>query len=440
MLRNENAGSYWRSLVTKVMGGPKFDEKGSGYSFSDVLAEERSLALDNVDKDPKSALLCLSIADPTWKMPLGAFMAGFKYFVSHPFSSRYTDLFGVALCADAGLVKNTHELISDYLNQVHPITRGVFTPDWVQYSPGAVKRALAEYIPTVLFEPGALLLFPAPGYPVITDPKNNRGAEVHTVPMTYIDGQWDVDYQASARLFRDHNSRKRFMYLNIPENPTGRAYSRLKWTAVLDWAKENGVVLIVDEAYTHLRFSSSYSVLDVPGWEECCIVLQSVSKGWNATGLRFGWIVADPTLIKAFRVAMDVKDSGMFGPTIAMGLWCLRHPGYTQTTCARYKELHTALADGLQKAGFKVSMPDAGLCQLTPAPRSANGTQFADAQECAQWFRKNLRISLMHYTVNNQPWLRWAVTLKPVPECGLPNEASVIAEAVRRLQSVKFTF
>jgi len=182
------------------------------------------------------------------------------------------------------------------------------------------------------------------------------------------------------------------------------------------------------------------SVLTIPGWEECSLVLQSVSKGWNATGLRFGWVVGHPTVVKAVRKVMDVKDSGMFGPSIAAALTCLQHPEWAEETRQRYEALHRLLLEGLQSAGFQTVMPDAGLCQFTPAPKSVDGKPFSDAVACGQWFRKELRVSLMHYTVDGETWLRWAVTLKPVPECGLPDEAAVIREVARRLNGVRFTF
>jgi hypothetical protein len=98
------------------------------------------------------------------------------------------------------------------------------------------------------------------------------------------------------------------------------------------------------------------------------------------------------------------------------------------------------LNTGLVSAGFTCLMPDAGLCQFMPAPRSADGSSFADAAECAKWMREKLRISVMHNKVNSMPWLRFAVTLRPVPECGIQTDEDVIKETVRRLKSVQWTF
>lgn len=442
MEKNAEMDLFWRKALSPEMGGVEFDKPGGGYSFSSVLAEERALIAENIPGDRRSALLCLSIADPTWKMPTGAFLAGAEYFRLNPYSTRYTDNFGVNICPEAEINNNTHEQLAAYLWKMHPAGKVSFTTDWVQYSPGSIKRALAEYIPTALFGPDSCLFFPTPGYGVIKDPKNKRGVKVVDVPMVLQNGQWDIDYIKITELLSEdlRKARNRVLYLNMPHNPTGAAYDRERWSKIIRWANTNRVILIVDEAYTHLRFGASCSVLDVEGWETCCVVLQSVSKGWNATGLRFGWVVANPTFIKAIRMVMDVKDSGMFGPSIASGLWCLKNTDYTKTTVDQYSNLHVALAAGLQEAGFGSSMPQAGLCQFTPAPVAADGVMFNSAVECAQWFRKVPRISLMHYTLNDKPWLRWAVTLKPVPDCGLPDELSVIDEAARRLRDVKFVF
>ena len=452
MAVNQKLDTFWRSTLTECMGGTEFDKPGGGYSFSTVLDEERALAKANIPGDPSSALLRFSIADPTWKMPQAAWDAGEAYYRLQPHSTRYTDNFGVALCEEAGISKNTHEQLADYLNGAHHGSGVVFTDKWVQYLPGSIKRALSEFIPTALFDAGTILVFPAPGYGVIKDPKNKRDAKSVDVPLIYDQASksWDIDSETAKKLLNNlyTSFNRRVMYLNIPHNPTGMAYCYEQWVGAIEWALKNDVILIVDEAYTHLRFGATCSVLDVPGWEDCCIVLPSISIGWNATGERFGWVVAHPTMISALRMVTDVKDSGMFGPTIASALWCIKNPEFANKTMAEYAQLHRALAEGLQSVGFEAKMPDAGLCQFMKAPEAINGQKMENSAQCAKWLRDNLRISTMHAVVKykaggveiDTSWLRWATTITLVPECGLPTEASVIAEGMRRLRSVKFEF
>jgi aspartate/methionine/tyrosine aminotransferase len=435
MMINTEIETHWRSVIAECCGGSTFDAPGGGYSFSNVLNEERLLMEANVPGDSRSALCKLSIADPTWKMPIGAMEALMGYYNSSPDATRYTDLKGIP---------GTHETISAFLNKKHPEGSVQFTPDWVQYSPGSIKRMLGEYIPSLLFDKTTHLFFPTPGYGVIKDPINTRDAIVHNVPLVFSGGRWHIDCEQINSIItglpEGGRSVRKVLYVNMPHNPTGNTLSRLEWMSLIMWATKNDIILVVDEAYTHLRFEDSSSVFDIPGWQRCCIVLQSVSKGWNATGLRFGYVVAQPTLIKAFRKVMDVKDSGGFGPAIAAGLWCLNNPGFADGTCERYRVLHAALFNGLKDAGFDTSMPQAGLCQFAPAPRAVNGVEFKDVTECAQYFRKEMRVSVMSYALKERNWLRWAVTIAPVIECCLPDEAAVIAEVVRRLKSVKFEF
>lgn len=435
-----NLDQKWRGMIAERCGGEDFDAPGGGYAFSDVLDEEERLAEANITSDKSSALLTLSIADPTWKMHPSAMDAAMDYYLKSKQATRYTDNAGIRKCEEIGIFKSTHEQLAEYLYRRFSGSNFQFTPDCVQYSPGSIKRALAEFIPSTFFDPKTVLFFPAPGYPVIKDPKNNRGAIIQDIAMENSNNSWHISL-AKFEQSSEFSRRKKYIYINKPHNPTAIGFRREDWRTVINWAIKHDVKLIVDEAYIDLCYKENIvSVLTIPGWEECCIVLQSVSKGWNATGLRFGWVVGHPTVIKALRKVTDVKDSGMFGPSIAAGLKCLENLEWADETRGRYRELHQLLNNGLKSAGFNAPMPDAGLCQLTPAPMVADGVEFYDSIECAKWFREKLRISLMHYTVNDQPWLRWAVTFWPVPECNLSDEKAVIEEVVRRLQEVKFEF
>ncbi|OGY52019.1 MAG: hypothetical protein A3J59_03820 [Candidatus Buchananbacteria bacterium RIFCSPHIGHO2_02_FULL_56_16] len=435
---------FWRCRVADRCGGAGFDEPGSGYSFSAVLAEERELEQLNQPGDPSSALLKLSIADPTDKMSYEAFATGIKLFHECPDASRYTDLAGVRAGNGTDL-GDTHEEIVKYLIGRFPQLADQLTVDWVQYSPGAIKRALAEYIPAAFFinegsptsRRQTQLLYPKPGYGVIKDAINRRGAIVTEIPLENHNDRWQMPFPWDFQL-ADYSP---VLYLNVPHNPTGMTYDVNRWMATLCWARDVGAIVVVDEAYIDLCYRhDACSVLTIPGWEANCIVLQSVSKGWDATGLRFGWIVAHPTAIKVLRKVMDLKDSGMFAPSIAAGLECLRNPVWTTRAKQRYEQLHRLLNAGLREAGFNAPMPEAGLCQFTPAPVAVDGHRFGSIIECAKWFRQTLRVSLMDYELGRHWYLRWAVTIKPVPECDLPTRESVIAEVCRRLGEHRLSF
>ena len=414
---------FARSLVADRLGGKDFDIPGTGYSFSAVLKEEAELMKENIKGDPTSALLPLSIADPTWKMPEEAMWAGVKYFLTDPDASRYKDNRGVIIDG-----KDTNDRLSEMLG---------LPTKMVQYSPQAIKGSLSEYFPESFFQKRDLLIFPIPGYIVVKDLINNRGVQVLDLEMVEKDGKWSIPHED---VDFPENIKRKFMYINDPHNPTGSAMNREEKVKLLAWAVENNVFLIVDEAYHETRYDDSVSFMEISGWESHCIILRSVSKGYNATGLRVGSMTSNEIIISAIRKTSNVKHSGAWGMDIIMAETCWEHPEWAIKTMERYKNLHRLLYNGLREVGFQGNMPNAGLCQFTPAPIAVNGKSFKSVIECAQWFRENLRISLMHYCVGGKWYLRWAVTIKPVPECGLETEKAVIQEVVKRLKDNKFEF
>ncbi|KPJ55921.1 hypothetical protein AMJ49_06065, partial [Parcubacteria bacterium DG_74_2] len=161
MENNENIDidKMWRSLVAGRCGGENFDTPGGGYAFSAILAEERKLEKGNIEGEPSSALIEMSVADPVLKMRIEAVKEGMFYYEQSPDATRYTDLTGIR----ADNIEGTNKEICDAIKKKHKNLPKGFNKDWVQYSPGSIKRALAEYIPSTFFSDRVLIIFPTPG-------------------------------------------------------------------------------------------------------------------------------------------------------------------------------------------------------------------------------------------------------------------------------------
>lgn len=430
----------WRKDVHSRCGGEDFDARGTGYGFTQVLEDEATLEKSkrwNIPGDRKSAFIKSSVADPLLKMLQQAMDAGMKYYKEDPYATRYKDLRGIP---------GTHERIFQYLIDCYPELRQVkgFNSKCVQHLTGSIKGGLSNIIPATFFGPEAVLIVPIPGYSVIKEPENCHGINVINVPMIETENGWKFPLPIKDKEINDFLSsyKSRYLYLNSPHNPTGATLTKEEWLAILEWAREKDIKIFVDEAYDWIRFDDSPSILQIPGWWERCVVLQSISKGWNATGVRFGWLIGNPTAIKALRRPMDKKDSGLFGPTIAAALECLSNPQWARKTKEYYLQLHAVLAEELNRAGFNdARIPGGGLCQLTRTPISANGKEFESLEDCARWFREVLGVSAMHYMGSEgKEFLRWTVTIEANPECDLPTERDVIREAGRRLKEANFAF
>jgi len=79
-----------------------------------------------------------------------------------------------------------------------------------------------------------------------------------------------------------------------PGNPTGTVYSREEIFRIAALAKRKGLYFISDEVYREFIYDglSHTSVLEVPGFEENAILVDSISKRYSACGARIGCIVS----------------------------------------------------------------------------------------------------------------------------------------------------
>jgi len=88
--------------------------------------------------------------------------------------------------------------------------------------------------------------------------------------------------------------RTRFVLLCNPNNPTGTVYSRAEVQRVADFCREHDLFLVSDEVYREFVYdgASATSALDLPGFEDRVVVVDSLSKRFSACGIRLGCFVS----------------------------------------------------------------------------------------------------------------------------------------------------
>lgn len=86
--------------------------------------------------------------------------------------------------------------------------------------------------------------------------------------------------------------------LNRPNNPMGVAATYEQLKAVVDWAVENGAIIIYDSAYAAWIDEEGIpqTIMAIPGSELCCVEMISGSKGDALTGLRAGAFIVPQKL------------------------------------------------------------------------------------------------------------------------------------------------
>ncbi|CAI9096380.1 OLC1v1032510C1 [Oldenlandia corymbosa var. corymbosa] len=151
-----------------------------------------------------------------------------------------------------------------------------------------------------------------------------------------------------------------------PNNPTGLAASREQLTRLVQFAKDNGSIIVYDSEYS-MYMSEAHkprSIFDIPGAQEVAIEVSSFSKYAGFTGVRLGWTVVPKQLLYSdgFPVAKDFSRvictafNGASNIAQAGGLACLSPDGLKAMSqmVGFYKENTGIITETFNDLGFKV--------------------------------------------------------------------------------------
>ena len=88
------------------------------------------------------------------------------------------------------------------------------------------------------------------------------------------------------------------LYICSPNNPTGAVFSRNQLQAWVDFANENGAIILFDAAYEAFIEDETlpHSIFELDGAETCAIEICSLSKTAGFTGTRLGYTVIPKAL------------------------------------------------------------------------------------------------------------------------------------------------
>ena len=296
------------------------------------------------------------------------------------------------------------------------------------------KPALAM-LPSVFINPGDVTIMTVPGYPVMGTHTKYLGGEVYNVKLTKENGFLpDLD-----TIPGDIARRAKLLYLNYPNNPTGAAATPEFFAKVVEWAKKHSVVVVHDAPYAALTYDGvkPLSFLSVPGAKDVGVELHSLSKSYNMTGWRIGFIAGNPLIVKAFGDVKDNNDSGQFIAIQKAAMYGLAHPEITEAIAAKYSRRHNLLVAALNELGFKAEKPKGSFFLYVEAPKGIKGGQrFESGEAFSQYLIREKLISTVPWD-DAGPFVRFSVTFIAKGE---DEERRVIDEIKRRLSDVEFEF
>jgi aspartate/methionine/tyrosine aminotransferase len=149
---------------------------------------------------------------------------------------------------------------------------------------GATEAMMAAMLSVV--NPGDEVIVFEPFYENYGPDVTVSGATARHVPLAWPDRSLPAE-----RLKGAFNSRTKAIIVNIPNNPTGKVFSREELRLIADLCVEHDVVAVTDEIYEHMvddgrRHISLAALGDIT---ERTITIDGLSKTYSATGWRVGW-------------------------------------------------------------------------------------------------------------------------------------------------------
>ena len=405
-----------QGLFAQRIGGVQFGKDTTIYKFEKI---KRAKAAARKAK-PDVALIDMGVGEPD-DMAFPEVVSALAAEAAKKENRFYSDN-GCQEFKDAA-AKYMKEL---YGVEIDPVTE-------IVHSIGS-KSALS-LLPSCFINPGDITVMTIPGYPVLGTWTKYLGGEVVNLPLLKENG-FLPDLGA---LTEDQCRRCKLIYLNYPNNPTGASATPEFYDMAIAFAKKHGILLVVDAPYAPLNFKGKpLSILSRPEGKEYAVELHSMSKGFNMTGWRLGWVCGNKDAVKAFATVKDNADSGQFlAIQKAASLALANQAKITPLICAKYSRRLQALTGTLKELGFDAHMPEGSFYLYVAIPKGVKGGRsFANAEEFSQWLITEKLISTV-------PWddvghfVRFSATFEAPT---LADESRVLNEVKARLADSEFEF
>ena len=305
--------------------------------ISELIAERQAAGVD---------VISLGIGDPDLPTPPHV-LAALREAADDPANHRYPETEGLPAFREA---------VARWYERRHGVA---LDPETEVVSLIGSKEGIG-HLPLCLIDPGDLAIGTQPGYPVYEIATMFAGGETLALPLREEDG-WlprleDVPPEAAARA--------RLLWLNYPNNPTGATAGADFFGRAVAWAKQHGVAIAHDLAYSDVCFGGyeAPSILEVEGARDVAIEFNSLSKTFNMTGWRVAMAVGNAELVGALRRVKSNLDSGVPQAVQRMAIAALDGPrDAVERHNATYEARRDRVVGALRELGLGVEPPRASL-------------------------------------------------------------------------------
>ena len=224
------------------------------------------------------------------------------------------------------------------------------TPSMVQSCNGTQEGV--GHLGLALLDPGDTILVPDPCYPVF-----EAGAKIADAKLEYYPLVAEHNYLPYvAGIDPEVADRAKYMIVSLPANPVGSVGTPEVYEEIIAFARKHDLLIVHDNAYSDIVFDGDPggSFLQYPGALEVGVEFFSLSKSFNVTGARIGFLVGREDVVSAFAKLRSQIDFGMFFPIQKAAIACLNGlRDEVEAQRLKYQDRRDALCDGLEDLGWE---------------------------------------------------------------------------------------
>ena len=408
---------FFENKISERLGGKDFGKTTEIYKF-ELIKRAKAEAKKN---NPDIPLIDMGVGEPDW-----------------PADNKIVEV----LSREAGLPENRwyadngipefQMAAAEYLKKVYGLN-GIDPLKQIVHGIGS--KPILAMLPLCFINPGDVHLTTTPGYPVMATHTKYLGGEVFNLPLCEENG-FLPDFTIIPQTILN---RAKSLYLCYPNNPTGATATEDFFKNVVEFAIKNGIVVIHDAAYGALTYGDyrPLSFLSVKDAINVGIEVHSLSKAFNMTGWRMGFVCGNADAVKAYATIKDNTDSGQFRGIQKAAIKALNSLDITQNTIEKYSRRFDMLVPALEEIGFKAKKPKGSFYCYVKAPVGTDdGLEFKTATDFSTFLIRSALISTVPWDDVGQ-YIRFSVTFTAET---IEEEKNIIEEMKRRMNKLGLKF
>jgi LL-diaminopimelate aminotransferase len=235
------------------------------------------------------------------------------------------------------------------------------------------KEGIA-HLAVAFVDPGDEALVPDPGYPVYALGTLLAGGTSVPMPLQAANGF----LPDLSRV--EPSDRAAVMWLGYPNNPTAAVTDLEFLGEAVSFARRHELLLAHDAAYSEITFDGyvAPSVLQVPEARDVAVEFGSLSKTYNMTGWRVGFVVGNAVAVEALGRVKTNLDSGIFNAVQRAAVAALDGPqDHVDAMRAVYQKRRDLVVSTFQDIGVPIEPPLGSVYVWIPTPAGRSSGEFA---------------------------------------------------------------